>query len=566
MPQEIADRLAELPTMSDGDIAKLQKDIVKEFDKLDKKPNKTNDDVDAMEALAGAVDAVQAEQTSRTEASAAAEERAQALRDKMHPADGDGEPAEVLDPEASAEGEEGEGEEGEPESQPLAAGGKPKGAPAKLPTIAELNAAKPNGGSGPTLLRASTRTITQFQAKGLKLGEKITSRAKLDELMTEKVDQLTRAKGTGEKFLVASVYTDYPAERVLGQDIGENDRKIRAVVDQEAIVASGGVCGPVAVDYDILILSSTDEPLGDSLPKFNADRGGVRYIQPPSFVSVGSSATGIWTNATDTTPGGATKPIQTIACGNVVETYVDAIPTRLKFGNMGARYFPELIAANTDLALANAARVKELNRLTKISANSTLVSSAQLLGASRDILATLDLVVAAMRYRSRLSRATPIRTIFPDWAKDLFRADLTREIGHQQGGDWNSLSLTDAQVNSLLGDRGINVTWMLDGQAAVTAAPAWALQGWGAQAAGTLLDWPKALTWWAFPEGTFQLIDGGRMDFGVIRDSTLDATNDYETMIEVFENVIYRGFESLEVVSNIRPNGESAAAASTASY
>jgi len=27
--------------------------------------------------------------------------------------------------------------------------------------------------------------------------------------------------------------------------------------------------------------------------------------------------------------------------------------------------------------------------------------------------------------------------------------------------------------------------------------------------------------------GTFQFLDGGRLDLGVVRDSTLDATNDY---------------------------------------
>ncbi len=41
------------------------------------------------------------------------------------------------------------------------------------------------------------------------------------------------------------------------------------------------------------------------------------------------------------------------------------------------------------------------------------------------------------------------------------------------------------------------------------------------------------LCWLLYPEGTFQFLDGGRLDLGVCRDSTLDATNDYESFVEV---------------------------------
>jgi hypothetical protein len=276
----------------------------------------------------------------------------------------------------------------------------------------------------------------------------------------------------------------------------------------------------------------------------------------------------VWTEATDANPGGATKPVQTIACGTEEEVFVDAIPTRLKFGNMQARFFPEMVSANTALALANAARVQDLNLLAKIATYSTPVSSGQLLGAARDLLATVDQAAAAYRYRSRLPRTTPMRAVMPGWVIDLCRADLARSEAH---GDDAALAVTDAQVNGWFSARNVAVTWMEDGMPAQAAAGGtpptigYGYQGFGAQAAGVaLLDWPHTLVWYLFAEGTFQRLDGGQMDIGIVRDSVLDSTNDYETFVEIFEGIAMRGFESLQVISSLRPNGSAAASIATA--
>ena len=40
-----------------------------------------------------------------------------------------------------------------------------------------------------------------------------------------------------------------------------------------------------------------------------------------------------------------------------------------------------------------------------------------------------------------------------------------------------------------------------------------------------------------FPEGTFLHLDGGSLELGIVRDSTLNSTNDYQVFGETFENV-----------------------------
>jgi hypothetical protein len=61
-------------------------------------------------------------------------------------------------------------------------------------------------------------------------------------------------------------------------------------------------------------------------------------------------------------------------------------------------------------------------------------------------------------------------------------------------------------------------------------------------------------------------MSGGVLDIGVVRDSTLDATNDYEIFTEVFETVAFRGVEALTVVSPWLPNGGSTGTVATSSY
>ena len=55
--------------------------------------------------------------------------------------------------------------------------------------------------------------------------------------------------------------------------------------------------------------------------------------------------------------------------------------------------------------------------------------------------------------------------------------------------------------------------------------------------------------------GHSERLDAGVLDVGVVRDSTLDATNDSELFSEVFEGVAFRGVEALTIISPFLPTG-----------
>ena len=89
-------------------------------------------------------------------------------------------------------------------------------------------------------------------------------------------------------------------------------------------------------------------------------------------------------------------------------------------------------------------------------------------------------------------------------------------------------------------------------------------QNFAAQGAGTasvpvaLNGWPATTRMLIFPEGTFQFLDGGQLDLGVTRDSTLNAQNKMQVFAETFEAVAPRGFEALDFTAAFVPNGASA--------
>jgi hypothetical protein len=105
------------------------------------------------------------------------------------------------------------------------------------------------------------------------------------------------------------------------------------------------------------------------------------------------------------------------------------------------------------------------------------------------------------------------------------------------------------EIDAYIASRGINMTWHLDDSNMS-----------GAQSGSAALnEFYDTFTWYIFAEGTFLFLDGGTLDLGIIRDSTLVGTNDYKMFVETFEGVAKVGVESLKVVSTINVNGVAAA-------
>ena len=382
---------------------------------------------------------------------------------------------------------------------------------------------------------------------GYTAGSSISSMAEVAEAMAKRLHGLRRVNGgDGEQHIVASISTQFPEERTLNQDAQSNWDKVQAVVGPEALVASGGHQAPFEVKYDIFGLGSAVRPVRDSLPRFQADRGGIRYITPPVLSSY-ASAVGVWTAANDSaeTPSPASKLSLTVAAAAETTVSTDAVTLQLQFGNLLSRAYPELIARHNELGLIQHAREAEGNLMAKIGAASTAVTSTSVIGMGRDFLVQLGRAAAAYRSRHRLDADAPLRAIIPAWVKDAMAADLTIAMP----GD--STLNAYAEIDAYIASRGIITTYALD-----TAGGA---SYFAAQSSGAMNEFPDTFVWYLFSEGSFLFLDGGTLDLGVIRDSTLVGTNDYKMFVETFENVALVGVESLQVTSTINVNGVAAA-------
>lgn len=360
--------------------------------------------------------------------------------------------------------------------------------------------------------------------------------------------QIKGGGSDGEFVLVASASANYEDDRTLTGDWESDQEKIQNVVSSDVIVAAGGICSPTEAYYGLEVLSDAGRPLKAILPGFGATRGGLRFMAPPSIADL-VAGTRITTEAQDAAGYGgsktANKPSVAVSCGNISEVVVDAISSIMTVGNMNARTYPELVAAWTKLAAAQHARVAETNLLDKISAASTAVTDTKAYGATGSLLGTVSKAAAGFKSRHRITTGVNLRAVFPEWTKELLRTDIAREA---PGDGLGRYTVTDAEIMSWFSVRGITASFYVDTHTG-------AGMSYGAQSAGAVTDFPATVEWYLFPEGSFIFVDGGTLDLGLVRDSTLNSTNDYSLFVETFENLAFIGHESLRVTNTLQPDG-----------
>ena len=377
---------------------------------------------------------------------------------------------------------------------------------------------------------------------GYTAGSTIDNMSDVAVAMEKRLHSLRRVNGgDGEQHIVASIATQYPEARVLGTDPEENRSKIDNVIGAEALVASGGFATPLAVRYDVFGLGSAARPVRDSLPSFQADRGGIRYVTPPVLSSY-ANAVGVWTNAVDEDPQSATKASLTVTAAQEQTAYTDAVTLQMQFGNLFSRAYPELLARHNELGLIQHAREAEQNILSRIASSSTAVTTSSIIGFGRDFLVQIKRAAAAYRSRHRIAPETQLRAIIPAWVIDAMSADLTLSMP----GD-NTISVGTSEINGYLASSNVSLVASLDQNV------------FGAQSVGALNEFADSFTWYIFAEGSFIFLDGGTLDLGIIRDSGLVGTNDYKMFVETFEGVAFVGTESLAITSTINVNGVAAA-------
>ncbi len=522
------------------------------------------DDLDALNEVASAIRTVRAEGTRRADAVAEAEQAAQARAEEAAALE-----AELLEtptePEPEPEGEGGDdGEEPEPEvlderelvSAGAAVPGTSQAVGKRKVSLAQLAAARKPAEAAPRVA-AVTRPRWQLM-DGTKAD--FDDKEGLAARVIEAQQQFIGARnGISDKLYVAKFKVDFPEEMHLGRDskARTNQRKLEAITEKatdrqyladpevQVIQASGGWCAPLPSRYDIPSTSGAERPVRDGLARIGAERGGLQFVRGARLSTVAASDT-VWENATDQTPGETTKARLTAVCRTVQEEALGAIVYRMRFGNFQSRAFPEDVAHDIELAQANHARVSEVRLLDALIGDVNIdITQTGLLGTSRDAKHHLMQAAAEMRYTERSRRS--VRAIVSDVLPQQMAADV---VFQQASGETTALFFSEADARRMLDTSGLLFTYAMD---VPTGADAFVTNSDGEN----LADWPDNFEIPIFFDGQVAFLDGGELNLGIVRDGTLNNTNDYEIFFESFEGLVWLGPYAKTLTLTTCPGGDS---------
>lgn len=573
----IAERITGLADLSADDLTALRADILAEFEETDKNEDA---DIEVLTALAGYLETVNTTVTERAAAVAAEPEETPAEPEPVAETPVEEPVAEVpAEPVVETPAEPAVTEpvaEAAPVVEPVAAEvvaitpttTVEEGTP--VAAAAGTEVAVPQGAEPVVAAGRGSRVFVGGNVPGFTPGTELSTQEEFGQAMSARINTLLRLNGgDGEQVVIASIKSDAPEDRTLqGSDPYQIMDKIRAVTDPDALVqsnpgtaitASGGCCAPLVTRYDLWDDGGTTaRPVRDSLAGFRADRGGIRFYPGPHLADL-QGALGFWTCADDTAADerntSTWKVCADIDCPAEQTAELQAITMCIKFGVLQTRIFPEVAAANNKLAMVAQARLADSALLAQIKAGSYGITDAGTTwGAVRDLMNTIGRASMYYRDRYRLTSA-PLRAILPAWVLEAMRTDLLD--GPDWGRPWGThYGVSEDEMRTFFSNRNINVTFALD-----SAVPATNGGGFFATAnANALPAWPTTCEWALFPEGAWLYLDGGSLDLGVIRDSTLVRVNDYMEFAETFEAAALIGGESLWVTSTIDVSGKYPAA------
>lgn len=568
--EELLALLANIESMTDAELADYLSDL-QSAAQAAAADNPDDATVDLIVQAADAADQVRAMQTARETEAAERTARQQDALDRLagttdeateeETSEADEADDATDEDQADEETEVVDEAEAEDTAEPIAATATP---PARVSRVNARRPAstqpRPTGGLPDTF--ADWGLVAAANAPGVQAGARINRPEQLCDLL-ESAWQATRGfSGQGMQMKLArrgwnTPQAMYGEARTLTDNAKANEKKIREVVNARSqsfrsVQASGGICAPINVSYDLPTLGDDGRPFRDrALTRFGAERGGVATIPPPTLTDL-DGAISVWTEANDRNPSSpTTKPCLTITCPEEDEDLVDAIVRCLKTGNFRARFFPEQLEAWMRLAAVQWAREAEIKHITRVGTDSTQVSAGQILGTSRDILTTLDRILAARRSYHR-DYSIGWTYAAPYWLLDMIRTDIARQM--PVGTLDETLALADASIGRWFAVRGLTPVWLYDGETADG-------QIFGPQGDGPALGWPDHVVQYLFPTGSWLFLDGGMLDLGIVRDSTLNSTNDFQLFAESFEGTHFHGDPdtTMRIESDVCPDGSASA-------
>jgi hypothetical protein len=467
------------------------------------------------------------EQAATIEA-ADAERAAQiaALRDATK----DSTPTEDPEPEANEDPEEDadepEGAEADKVKEVVVASAPaPKPAPRRTVAIAQTKAPEtpaPEAKSGAVM-------VASADVPGYSNGQELLDLDQVAQAFLARSRSFTGGKMTGQKSMKPGRYgLTQKAQRFGVARIQKPENEFTTGMDQPldqqyktimdaakesrlpggSLVAAGGWCAPSETLYDFCSLETTEGLL--SIPEVTANRGGINFTKGPDFAAFLADVDSGFSQTEAEAEAGTEKPCYAVECPPFEEVRLDVIGFCITAGLLTNAAYPELVRRILDLAVVGHARRLNAATIADISALIGAATDYVEIGATTsDILDALVLQALRLRTSYAMSPNATIEVILPVWAKEIFRADLSRRTGV------DLLAVTDADIQRYLGVRNLSAQWVYDYQPFnTTSSAAWT-------------SFPDTLEAMLYPAGAFVRLTNSVIDLDTVYDHELLTQNTY---------------------------------------
>ncbi len=552
---------ADLSEMSDGDLTALKEAAVAEFDGLDKDENLDVTGLERMTELTEGIEGIDAELGARATAAAERESKRSELRSRVHVETGDGEEGDVDDDGETVE-------TAEPPVEAVVAGGRRRSEPILKEPRERLNVrlstasnAQPSNARVPLDKRFDrTVLVASSDIPGKAPGSEIADMYELGDVYAKRGRAIAPTAALRGNKEIRGRYVDMNSGRGLDSDncnaygvvgydgdwrqvprypVASLVRDFRYTLDPtdtpeksweimqqaarpDALVAAGGWCSPSEISYNFYNVVAMDG--GFDLPTTGIRRGGMRWPTSPSFGDLASSA-GLWhwteqqdiAAATGTAQSGS-KTCARVPCAAFNEARLEGEGICITAGNLTTDAWPEQIS--NFMRLVNATHFHRVNSffISNVITGSTAVTLTQTLSSpATDILAGVEHQVWDIRTKYAMQDTDILEVVFPSWVLGLIRADISRRNGLDSPS--SAFVVTNAQIASWFSERYVRVQFVQDFD--VRGANQFG------QSTPLATAWPATVRFLIYPAGTWVRGNGMSLDLGIIRDSTLNATNDY---------------------------------------
>lgn len=373
---------------------------------------------------------------------------------------------------------------------------------------------------------------------------------------------ITKRGDDAPRYTVASLMREHKFNLDFASTPQQVSDVLTAAANPEILLASGGWCSPSEISYDFYNIVCEDGML--DLPTVGINRGGIRFPTSPSFADVtASTALWRWTETQDIAAVTGTAQSGTKTCGRVPcpgfnEERLACDGICLTVGNLTEDAYPEVIANYTRLLFAAHAHKVNRLRINQLQAFANTPSVTGTFGTAGEGLVAPVINALALNgqdYRSRyaMCRDAVLEVLAPKWLRSAMRSDLRRRtsVGFEM------LAVSDARLMELFDSENVRVQWVSDYQERTAGYPGYFVS---ASTPLAFTSWPTTVEFLMWAPGTVVLGQGMRLDLGIIRDSVLNATNDYtaEWMEECW--LMFKpGHEVRRIVVNICADGTTGA-------